>query len=80
MSIAPSLRPLLRSAKPASWKPEARAEGMRFGDQKAVSLSLRFGLRSMCTLTDFFADRCERAPSNCAVRASKHVRLDRLFC
>jgi hypothetical protein len=30
-----------------SGKPEPRAEGMRFLDQYAVSLSLRFGLRSM---------------------------------
>jgi len=42
---------------------------LRFKD--AVSLSLRFGLQSMYFLTDFFADRRERATSKLAVRVSK---------
>ena len=37
----------------------------------AGSLSLRFGLQSMYFLTDFFADRRERATSKLAPRASR---------
>jgi hypothetical protein len=42
-----------------SLKPEARAKGMRFGVRNAVSLSLRFGLRSR----GLFAVRPEAARS-----------------
>ena len=37
----------VRGAEPKFLKPEARAEGIRFvGQEDAISLSLRFGLRS----------------------------------
>ena len=42
------------------------------GATDADSLSLRFGLQSMYFLTNFFADRRERAPSKRALQASLH--------
>ena len=50
----------------------SRGNGV-LGATDADSLSLRFGLQSMYFLTDFFADRRERATSKLALRASKHV-------
>jgi len=49
----------------------SRGNGV-LGATDADSLSLRFGLQSMYFLTDFFADRRERATSKLALRASKH--------
>jgi hypothetical protein len=40
------------------------------GSNNVISLSLRFGLRSMYFLTDFFADRRERATSKGASRGN----------
>jgi hypothetical protein len=56
----------IREARGAS-----RGNAVR-GSNNVISLSLRFGLRSMCFLTDFFADRRERATSKLGFRASKH--------
>jgi hypothetical protein len=49
----------------------SRGNGV-LGATDADSLSLRFGLQSRYFLTDFFADRRERATSKLALRASKH--------
>ena len=48
----------------------SRGNGV-LGATDADSLSLRFGLQSMYFLTDFFADRRERATSKLAPRASR---------